>query len=49
MADYWNHWLKIGATDAREAAAIYQVNWFRKDEDGKFLWPGLRREPQAQN
>ena len=42
MADYWNHWLKIGATaDADKLPKVYQVNWFRKDEDGKFIWPGF--------
>ena len=41
MADYWGHWLKIGTfTDAEKLPRIYQVNWFRKDADGKFLWPG---------
>jgi phosphoenolpyruvate carboxykinase (GTP) len=43
MADYFGHWLKIGqqlqATGAR-LPAIYCVNWFRKDEGGKFVWPG---------
>ncbi len=42
MADYWGHWLKVGqATDASKLPRIYQVNWFRKDADGKFLWPGF--------
>jgi phosphoenolpyruvate carboxykinase (GTP) len=42
MADYWSHWLKIGkATDAEKLPRIYQVNWFRKGADGKFLWPGF--------
>jgi phosphoenolpyruvate carboxykinase (GTP) len=41
MADYWGHWLEIGrATDASKLPRIYAVNWFRKDSDGKFLWPG---------
>jgi phosphoenolpyruvate carboxykinase (GTP) len=41
MADYWGHWLKIGTfTDPANLPRIYAVNWFRKDADGKFLWPG---------
>ena len=41
MADYWGHWLSIGqATDADKLPKIYQVNWFRKDEAGSFIWPG---------
>ena len=42
MGDYFAHWLRIGA-EARTATPlpkIYYVNWFRKDADGKFLWPG---------
>ena len=43
MADYWGHWLEIGkATSADKLPRIYQVNWFRKGADGKFLWPGFR-------
>ena len=42
MGDYANHWLEIGdATDADKLPKIYYVNWFRKDEDGKWLWPGF--------
>jgi phosphoenolpyruvate carboxykinase (GTP) len=42
MADYWGHWLKMGTqTDAAKLPRIYAVNWFRKDADGKFLWPGF--------
>ena len=43
MADYLDHWVKIGAAAASDAAKlprIYLVNWFRKGADGKFLWPG---------
>jgi len=41
MADYWGHWISIGkATDADKLPRIYQVNWFRKDEAGNFIWPG---------
>ncbi|MFV0457877.1 MAG: phosphoenolpyruvate carboxykinase (GTP) [Actinomycetales bacterium] len=40
--DYMNHWLDIGKqADATKLPRIYQVNWFRKDADGKFTWPGF--------
>ncbi|HEU5222539.1 MAG TPA: phosphoenolpyruvate carboxykinase (GTP) [Candidatus Lumbricidophila sp.] len=41
MADYWAHWLNIGAELGALAPQIFQVNWFRKGADGKFLWPGF--------
>ncbi|RFU37294.1 phosphoenolpyruvate carboxykinase (GTP) [Actinomadura logoneensis] len=42
MGDYFGHWLKIGrSTDAEKLPRIYYVNWFRKDADGKFIWPGF--------
>jgi phosphoenolpyruvate carboxykinase (GTP) len=42
MADYWAHWLKIGQfTTADKLPRIYQVNWFRKDGDGHYIWPGF--------
>jgi len=42
MADYFGHWLKIGdATAAANLPQIFFVNWFRRDEDGRFLWPGF--------
>jgi phosphoenolpyruvate carboxykinase (GTP) len=40
MADYWAHWLRIGKTQGADLPKIFFVNWFRKDADGKFLWPG---------
>ncbi|MEZ5117640.1 MAG: phosphoenolpyruvate carboxykinase (GTP) [Candidatus Nanopelagicales bacterium] len=42
MADYWGHWLKVGTfTDPEKLPRVYAVNWFRKDADGAFLWPGF--------
>ncbi|MDR1806019.1 MAG: phosphoenolpyruvate carboxykinase (GTP) [Clostridium sp.] len=42
MADYWQHWVNIGAgLDEDKAPKIFNVNWFRKDSDGNFLWPGF--------
>ncbi|MGO9496508.1 MAG: phosphoenolpyruvate carboxykinase (GTP) [Solirubrobacteraceae bacterium] len=40
MADYFCHWLKIGRREGAKPPRIFYVNWFRKDTDGKFLWPG---------
>jgi phosphoenolpyruvate carboxykinase (GTP) len=41
MADYWGHWLKMGQTKGAKMPGIYYVNWFRKNEAGKFMWPGF--------
>src|ERR671936_660094 len=41
MADYFGHWLRIGRREGVKLPKLFYVNWFRKDEDGKFLWPGF--------
>ncbi|HSR62674.1 MAG TPA: phosphoenolpyruvate carboxykinase (GTP) [Gammaproteobacteria bacterium] len=41
MADYWGHWLKMGKKSGAKLPRIYYVNWFRKNDDGKFMWPGF--------
>jgi phosphoenolpyruvate carboxykinase (GTP) len=42
MAEYFEHWLEIGRSgDAEKLPKIFYVNWFRKDADGKFIWPGF--------
>jgi phosphoenolpyruvate carboxykinase (GTP) len=41
MADYFGHWLKVGKREGADLPRVFYVNWFRKDDDGKFLWPGF--------
>ena len=41
MADYFDHWINIGARIGNAAPKLYCVNWFRKNEQGKFVWPGF--------
>ncbi|MCP2263636.1 phosphoenolpyruvate carboxykinase (GTP) [Promicromonospora thailandica] len=42
MADHWAHWLEVGAgIEESKRPRVFQVNWFRKGDDGGFLWPGF--------
>ncbi len=41
MGDYFSHWFRIGATLGDNAPRIFYVNWFRKDAEGNWLWPGF--------
>jgi len=40
FGDYWQHWLDVGKR-LQHPPAIFQVNWFRRDHDGRFIWPGF--------
>ncbi len=41
VGDYFRHWLEIGRTEGAKLPKIFYVNWFRRDDDGSFLWPGF--------
>ncbi|MGW2160654.1 phosphoenolpyruvate carboxykinase (GTP) [Nonomuraea sp. NPDC001699] len=41
MGDYFGHWLDIGRVEGAKLPRIYYVNWFRKNDEGKFIWPGF--------
>jgi phosphoenolpyruvate carboxykinase (GTP) len=40
MADYFGHWLELGEREDVQLPRVFHVNWFRKDDEGRFLWPG---------
>jgi phosphoenolpyruvate carboxykinase (GTP) len=41
MADYFGHWLKTGRREGAQLPKVFLVNWFRKNDDGEFVWPGF--------
>ncbi|MGW0804225.1 phosphoenolpyruvate carboxykinase (GTP) [Nonomuraea sp. NPDC002799] len=41
MGDYFGHWLNVGRREGAELPRIFYVNWFRKNADGRFIWPGF--------
>jgi phosphoenolpyruvate carboxykinase (GTP) len=41
MGDYFGHWLKTAQREGAKMPRVFYVNWFRKDEEGKFMWPGF--------
>ncbi len=41
VGDYWNHWIEMGEKLGDNAPKIFNVNWFKKDDDGNFMWPGF--------
>ena len=41
MADYWAHWIEMGQKLGEKAPKIFNVNWFRLDDEGHFIWPGF--------
>ncbi|MGH8499303.1 MAG: phosphoenolpyruvate carboxykinase domain-containing protein, partial [Methylococcales bacterium] len=47
MGNYWKHWLHIGRQKVATPPRIFRVNWFRKDENGKFIWPGFGENMRA--
>lgn len=48
MGDYFAHWLRLGSqTDPAKQPRLYYVNWFRKSDDGRWLWPGFGDNPRV--
>jgi phosphoenolpyruvate carboxykinase (GTP) len=41
MADYFGHWLKVAEREGADLPKVFLVNWFRKDDEGNFVWPGF--------
>jgi phosphoenolpyruvate carboxykinase (GTP) len=41
MGDYWQHWLTLAQRPGVKLPKVFYVNWFRKNADGKFIWPGF--------
>jgi phosphoenolpyruvate carboxykinase (GTP) len=41
MADYFGHWLRVGRREGARLPKVFMVNWFRKGEGGRYLWPGF--------
>jgi len=41
MGDYFAHWLRVAKRDGAQMPRVFYVNWFRKDENGRFMWPGF--------
>ncbi len=41
VGDYWAHWIEMGEKLGDKAPKIFNVNWFKQDEDGNFIWPGF--------
>lgn len=47
MGDYWEHWFEMGDKLGDKAPKIFYVNWFRKTDDGRWLWPGFGENSRA--
>ncbi len=46
MAEYFRHWLQMGSR-LKDVPRVFMVNWFRKDEQGRFIWPGFRENSRV--